>query len=80
MSETPQTDKAAAQAAMFGNRLEKGLRRGMTWAKRHDVWAWRVYDCDIFEVLFSFDRYTIEGGEVHVVLAYYEGRFPYNAT
>lgn len=79
MSDAPLAEKTAAQAAMFGNRLEKGLRRGLSWAKRHDVFAWRVYDCDIPEVPLSVDRYADETGEVHAVLAYYEGRFPHDA-
>lgn len=80
MSDAPLAEKTAAQAAMFGNRLEKGLRRGLTWARRHDVFAWRVYDCDIPEVPLSVDRYADEAGEVHAVLAYYEGRFPHDAA
>lgn len=80
MSDAPLADKTAAQAAMFGNRLEKGLRRGLTWAKRHEVFAWRVYDCDIPEVPLSVDRYADEAGEVHAVVAYYEGRFPHDAA
>lgn len=78
MNETP-ADKTAGQAAMFGNRLEKNDKRGLTWAKRHGVFAWRVYDCDIPEVPLSVDRYATEAGEVHAVLAYYEGRFPHDA-
>jgi 23S rRNA G2069 N7-methylase RlmK/C1962 C5-methylase RlmI len=78
VSDAPLADKTAAQAAMFGNRLEKGLRRGLTWARRHDVFAWRVYDCDIPEVPLSVDRYADEAGDVHAILAYYEGRFPHD--
>lgn len=87
MSETPpdrtgptdQAEKTRTQAEMFGNRLEKGLKRGLAWAKRHDVFAWRVYDCDIPEVPLSVDRYADESGELHAVIAYFEGRFPHDA-
>lgn len=71
-------DRTAAQAEMLANRVGKNLKKLAPWARRHGVFAYRVYDCDIPELPFSLDRYEVETGEVHAVLNWFEGRFPHD--
>ena len=80
-AETPavhEPERIAAQAVMLGNRLAKNLKRLLPWATRHDVNAYRVYDCDIPELPLSLDRYVSRDGGWHGVLHYFDGRFPHD--
>jgi 23S rRNA G2069 N7-methylase RlmK/C1962 C5-methylase RlmI len=51
------TDKTAAQAEMFANRLKKRLSHLKKWAKRTGTGAFRLYDRDIPEVPLVLDLY-----------------------
>jgi 23S rRNA (guanine2445-N2)-methyltransferase / 23S rRNA (guanine2069-N7)-methyltransferase len=49
--------KARPGSVMFGNRLRKNADRLEKWARRHDVWCFRVYDADMPEYAFAVDVY-----------------------
>jgi 23S rRNA (guanine2445-N2)-methyltransferase / 23S rRNA (guanine2069-N7)-methyltransferase len=56
----PTSPAAAAPspgAAMFANRLRKNLRKMRRWARRNDVWCYRIYDADIPEYNVAIDLY-----------------------
>ncbi len=65
--DTPETrpteeDKLAVSrqrpgAQMFGNRLAKNFKTLRTWARRSDVYCYRVYDADMPEYSFAIDIY-----------------------
>lgn len=65
--------RAALQAEMLGNRIDKTLRRLHPWAKREGVTCFRVFDCDIPELQLTVDRFATTSGEVHAVLWWFEG-------
>lgn len=44
-------------ATMFANRLRKNVRHLARWAKRSEVYCYRVYDADLPEYAFAIDRY-----------------------
>ncbi|MHB8473165.1 MAG: bifunctional 23S rRNA (guanine(2069)-N(7))-methyltransferase RlmK/23S rRNA (guanine(2445)-N(2))-methyltransferase RlmL [Gammaproteobacteria bacterium] len=49
--------KLSEGATMFANRLRKNARHLARWAKRSDVYCYRVYDADLPEYAFAIDRY-----------------------
>lgn len=57
------TDRTAAQAEMFGNRLKKTARHRRKWARRASVSCYRIYDRDIPELPFAVDWYA---GRLHI--------------
>jgi 23S rRNA G2069 N7-methylase RlmK/C1962 C5-methylase RlmI len=50
-------DKTAAQAQMLANRLQKRFRHLHKWARRTNIEAFRLYDCDIPEIPLVLDLY-----------------------
>jgi len=50
-------DKTAAQAEMLANRLKKRFRHLHKWARRSNIEAFRLYDCDIPEIPLVLDLY-----------------------
>jgi 23S rRNA (guanine2445-N2)-methyltransferase / 23S rRNA (guanine2069-N7)-methyltransferase len=49
-------------AQMFANRLRKNLKAANDWARREEVFCYRVYDADMPEYAFAIDLYG-DGGE-----------------
>lgn len=47
----------------FGNRLAKNARHLRKWAKRGDVHAYRLYDCDVPEFPLIVDRWDADGDD-----------------
>ena len=57
------SEKAAAQATIFGNRLAKRARHLRRWPTRRGISCYRLYDRDIPEVPLVVDRY---GDYLHI--------------
>ena len=52
------TARAAMPGAeMFANRLRKNLRHLEKWARREDIFCYRIYDADLPEYAVAVDRY-----------------------
>jgi 23S rRNA (guanine2445-N2)-methyltransferase / 23S rRNA (guanine2069-N7)-methyltransferase len=65
----PETAAAPALtpgAEMFANRLRKNLKKLGTWAKRHDITCYRLYDADMPEYAVAIDLYQGAQRWVHV--------------
>lgn len=52
------TSKFSENAQMFANRLQKNVSHLQKWAKRNEVYCYRVYDADLPEYAFAIDRYN----------------------
>ncbi|MBR3327304.1 MAG: bifunctional 23S rRNA (guanine(2069)-N(7))-methyltransferase RlmK/23S rRNA (guanine(2445)-N(2))-methyltransferase RlmL [Atopobiaceae bacterium] len=61
----PIADKNSVQ---FAARLRKVAKERARWARKEDIWCYRVYDADLPDYAFSVDVYGDEAGERHVVL------------
>lgn len=65
--------KTAAQAAMLVNRISKQLKHLGTWARRNQIFAFRLYDKDIPEIPLSIDLYIEKTtAKKYLLVALYE--------
>jgi 23S rRNA (guanine2445-N2)-methyltransferase / 23S rRNA (guanine2069-N7)-methyltransferase len=53
-------------AEMFANRLRKDLRHYGRWARKQEIFAWRLYDADMHEYNLAIDVYDCGQRYVHV--------------
>ncbi len=66
-------EKNEYQAELFKNRLQKKFKHLSKWAKRENIFAYRLYDKDIPEVPVSADIYYTENDKIpYVVLSLYK--------
>ncbi len=52
------TYKKSSNAEMFANRLRKNFQHLKKWAKRNNIYCYRVYDADLPEYSFAIDIYN----------------------
>lgn len=51
-------DELSEQAITFKNRLQKNLKHLKKWARKNNIFCYRVYDADIPEFAFAIDVYN----------------------
>jgi 23S rRNA (guanine2445-N2)-methyltransferase / 23S rRNA (guanine2069-N7)-methyltransferase len=56
-AEDEQEIRSRPGAQMFANRLRKNLKAATDWARREEVYCYRVYDADMPEYAFAIDIY-----------------------
>jgi 23S rRNA (guanine2445-N2)-methyltransferase / 23S rRNA (guanine2069-N7)-methyltransferase len=63
---TPKPLEPSAGMQMFENRLRKDLKHFGRWARRQDVFAYRLYDADLHEYNLAVDVYESDRRYAHV--------------
>jgi len=58
--------RPGSSAEMFANRLRKDLQHFGRWARRQEIFAWRLYDADLHEYNLAIDVYESDKRYVHV--------------
>jgi 23S rRNA (guanine2445-N2)-methyltransferase / 23S rRNA (guanine2069-N7)-methyltransferase len=58
--------RPGSSAEMFANRLRKDLQHFGRWARRQEIFAWRLYDADLHEYNLAIDVYESDRRYVHV--------------
>ncbi len=58
--------RPGSSAEMFANRLRKDLQHFGRWARRQEIFAYRLYDADLHEYNLAIDVYESDKRYVHV--------------
>jgi 23S rRNA (guanine2445-N2)-methyltransferase / 23S rRNA (guanine2069-N7)-methyltransferase len=58
--------RPGSSAEMFANRLRKDLQHFGRWARRQEIFAYRLYDADLHEYNLAIDVYESDRRYVHV--------------
>ncbi|MCR4346905.1 MAG: bifunctional 23S rRNA (guanine(2069)-N(7))-methyltransferase RlmK/23S rRNA (guanine(2445)-N(2))-methyltransferase RlmL [Sulfuricaulis sp.] len=58
--------RPGSSAEMFANRLRKDLQHFGRWARRQEIFAYRLYDADLHEYNLAVDVYECDKRYVHV--------------
>jgi 23S rRNA (guanine2445-N2)-methyltransferase / 23S rRNA (guanine2069-N7)-methyltransferase len=58
--------RPGSSAEMFANRLHKDLQHFGRWARRQEIFAYRLYDADLHEYNLAIDVYESDKRYVHV--------------
>ncbi len=58
--------RPGSSAEMFANRLRKNLQHFGRWARRQEIFAYRLYDADLHEYNLAIDVYESDKRYVHV--------------
>ncbi len=58
--------RPGSSAEMFANRLRKNLQHFGRWARRQEIFAYRLYDADLHEYNLAVDVYESDRRYVHV--------------
>lgn len=58
--------RSGSSAEMFANRLRKDLQHFGRWARRQEIFAYRLYDADLHEYNLAIDIYDSDKRYVHV--------------
>ena len=58
--------RPGSSAEMFANRLRKNLQHFGRWARRQEIFAYRLYDADLHEYNLAVDVYEADQRYVHV--------------
>ena len=57
ISRRAQVEQSDSQAEMFGNRLQKNLKKLSKWIKQNEIHCYRLYDADLPEYAVAVDVY-----------------------
>ena len=66
ISRRAQVEQSDSQAEMFGNRLQKNLKKLSKWIKQNEIHCYRVYDADLPEYAVAVDVYHGDNTWVNV--------------
>ncbi len=66
ISRRAQAEQSDSQAEMFGNRLQKNLKKLSKWIKQNEIHCYRLYDADLPEYAVAVDVYHGDNTWVNV--------------